>query len=155
MPDAGFLGARADALVDTAIVFFIAAPFLMAYGLRLARQRRYRSHRKLQLAVLLSGIVAIVLLEVSIRYGAAADAFQESSLHGHPTVTWLFVGHLVVAFPTFVSWCSLAIASARRCTRDLPGSFSSKHRRWGTLTYVGVWLTCITGTGLYVIGFIL
>ena len=127
----------------------------MAYGLRLAGQRRYRSHRKPQLAVLLVGIAAIQLLKVSVRYGAAADAYRESSLHSHLRVSRLFVGHLVIAFPTLVSWCALAIASAHRFLRDLPRSFSSWRWRWGTLTFVGVWLTCLTGTGLYVIGFVL
>ena len=155
MTATGFLGTRADAFVDTAIVFFIAAPFLMTYGLWLARQRRYDSHRKLQLAVLLTGIAAILLLEASVRYGAAGEAYRESSLHGHPMVSWLFATHLLIAFPTIASWCVLAVASVRRFSRELPGPFSPKHRRWGAVTYVGVWLTCITGTGLYVIGFVL
>ena len=151
----GFLGTRADAFVDIAMVFFIAAPFLMAYALRLAKKRRFRSHRKVQLAVLLAGIAAILLLEVSIRFGGASEAYRESSLHGHAMFMWLFVVHLVIAFPTFAGWCALAIVSVRRFSHELPGSFSPKHRRWGTLTYVGVWLTCITGTGLYVISFVL
>ena len=155
MSATGFLGTRADALVDIAIVFFIAAPFLMAYALRLAKQRRFRSHQRVQLAVLLAGVAAILLLEVSIRFGGASAAYRESSLHGHAMVTSLFVAHLVIAFPTIASWCALAIVSSRRFSRELPGSFSAKHRRWGGLTFVGVWLTCITGAGLYVIVFAL
>ena len=151
----GFLGTRADAFVDTAIVFFIAAPVLMTYGLWLARQGRYLSHRRLQIAVLLGGIAAILLLEVSVRLGAASEAYRESSLHGHRIVAWLFATHLAVAIPTFISWCTLAVASTRRFSRELPGAFSPKHRRWGAITYVGVWLTCLTGSGLYVIGFVL
>ena len=151
----GFLGTRADGFVDAAIVFFLAAPVLMAYALRLARQGRHRAHRRLQLAVLVAGIAAILLLEVSVRLGAAGAAYRESSLYGHPLVARLFATHLAIAFPTFLSWCALAVVSVRRFSRDLPGPFSGKHRRWGVLTYVGVWLTCITGTGLYVIGFVL
>lgn len=155
MAASGFLGTRADPFVDIAIVFFIAAPVLMTYGLWLARQGRYHSHRRLQITVLLGGIAAILLLEVSIRFGAAAEAFRESSLHGHWIVGWLFATHLAIAIPTFISWCALAIASARRFSKELPGSFSRKHRRWGATTFAGVWLTCLTGTGLYVIGFVL
>ncbi len=151
----GFLGTRADTLVDIAIVFLLAAPFLMACAVRLARQHRHRSHRNLQLTVFLAGIAAILLLEVSIRFGGAAEAYRESSLYGHPMVAWLFAVHLLIALPTFGSWCVLVIASVRRFSGELPGSFSPKHRRWGALTYMGVWLTCITGTGLYVIGFVL
>ena len=62
MTTTGFLGTRADAFVDLAIVFFIVAPFLMAYALRLAAQRRHREHRNLQAGLLLAGIVAVVML---------------------------------------------------------------------------------------------
>ena len=32
----GFLGTRADVFMDLAIAFFVAAPFLMTYAIRLA-----------------------------------------------------------------------------------------------------------------------
>ena len=77
MLSTGFLGTRADAFVDVAMVVFMAAPFLMAWALRLAAQRSYRAHRRLQVVegVLLAGIVAVLLLEGSIRFGGAMDAF--------------------------------------------------------------------------------
>lgn len=155
MPHTGFLGTRADVLVDIALVFFIVAPFLMAYALRLASQRRHRAHRNLQVGVLLTGIVAILLLEGSIRFGHAADAFAASSLHGTPMLIGLFAVHLATAFPTFISWCILTVLSWRRFSRALPGPFSRRHRRWGKLTFAGICLTCATGTGLYVMSFAL
>ena len=50
-------GDRADAFVDAAIVFFVLAPFLMVYALRLAAQRRHREHRNFQAGLLLAAIV--------------------------------------------------------------------------------------------------
>ena len=44
----GFLGTRADVFMDLAIAFFVAAPFLMTYAIRLAARGRYRAHRNLQ-----------------------------------------------------------------------------------------------------------
>ncbi len=151
----GFLGTRADALVDVAMVFFAVAPFLMTQALRLAAQRRYRAHRRLQVGVLLGAIVAVVLLEGSIRFGHAVDAFTVSAYYGTATLAGLFAVHLVVAVPTFIGWCVLAILSWRRFTGVLPGSFSPRHRFWGWLTYLGLWLTCLTGLGLYVLSFAL
>ncbi len=151
----GFLGTRADALVDVAMVFFAVAPFLMTQALRLAAQRRYRAHRRLQVGVLLGAIVAVVLLEGSIRFGHAVDAFTVSAYYGTATLTGLFAIHLAVAVPTFIGWCVLAILSWRRFTSVLPGSFSPRHRFWGWLTFLGLWLTCLTGLGLYVLSFAL
>ncbi len=151
----GFLGTRADALVDVAMVFFAVAPFLMTQALRLAAQRRYRAHRRLQVGVLLGAIVAVMLLEGSIRFGHAVDAFTVSAYYGTATLAGLFAVHLVVAVPTFIGWCVLAILSWRRFTDVLPGSFSPRHRFWGWLTFLGLWLTCLTGLGLYVLSFAL
>ena len=41
----GFLGTRADALVDVAMVFFAVAPFLMTQALRLGGLRRRKIFR--------------------------------------------------------------------------------------------------------------
>ncbi len=155
MPATGFLGTRADVFVDVAMVFFVAAPCLMAYALRLAAQRRYRAHRRLQVAVLLGGIVAVLLLEGSIRFGQAVEAFTVSAYYGTVAMAGLFAVHLVVAIPTFIGWCLLAVLSWRRFPRVLPGSFTPRHRLWGRLTFAGLWLTCVTGVGLYVMSFAL
>ena len=152
MPTTGFLGTRADAFVDAAIVFFVVAPFLMAYALRLAARRRHREHRNLQTGLLAAAIVAVLMLEISIRFGTAGEAYAASSLYGLPMIA-LFVVHLAVAFPTFLIWCSLAVLSWRRFSHTLPGPFGRTHRRWGRLAFVGLCLSSATGTGLYVMGF--
>ena len=154
MPTTGFLGTRADTLIDLAIVFFVLAPFLMVYALRLAAQRRHREHRNLQAGLLLAAIVAVLMLEISLRFGSAGEAFAASSLYG-PPMTALFVVHLAIAIPTFILWCWLAALSWRRFSHTLPGPFGPTHRRWGKLAFVGLCLSSATGIGLYVMGFAL
>lgn len=155
MPTTGFLGTRADALIDLAIVFFVLAPFLMIYALRLAAQRRHREHRNFQAGLLLAAIVAVLMLEISIRFGSAGEAYAASSLYAlyRPQMVALFVVHLAVAIPTFIAWCWLATLSWRRFSDTLPGPFGRAHRRWGKLAFVGLCLSSATGTGLYVMGF--
>ena len=152
MPASGFPGTRADAFMDLAIVFFVVAPFLMAYALRLAARRRHREHRNLQAGLLLFAIVAVLMLEISIRFGSAGEAYAASSLYGPPMAA-LFAVHLAVAIPTFIIWCWLAMLSWRRFAHTLPGPFGRTHRRWGKLAFVGLCLSSATGTGLYVMGF--
>ena len=152
MPTTGFLGTRADAFIDAAIVFFVAAPFLMAYALRLAARRRHRAHRNLQAGLLGASVVAVLMLEVSIRFGSAGEAYRASSLYG-PAMVGLFAVHLAVAVPTFLLWCGLAVMSWRRFTRTLPGPFGRRHRLWGKLAFVGLCLSSATGTAMYVMGF--
>ena len=152
MPANGFLGTRADALIDVAIVFFVLAPFLMAYALRLAARHRHREHRNLQAGLLAGAIVAVLMLEISIRFGTAGEAYAASSLYG-PSMVALFVVHLAVAVPTFVVWCWLAVLSWRRFSRTLPGPFGRRHGRLGKLTFAGLWLSSATGTAMYIMGF--
>lgn len=154
MPTTGFLGTRADTLIDLAIVFFVLAPFLMVYALRLAAQRRHREHRNLQAGLLLAAVVAVLMLEISLRFGSAGEAFAASSLYG-PPMTALFIVHLAIAIPTFILWCWLAALSWRRFSHTLPGPFGRTHRRWGKLAFVGLCLSSATGIGLYVMGFAL
>ena len=152
MPATGFLGTRADALIDVAIVFLVLAPFLMAYALRLAARRRHREHRNLQAVLLAGAIVAVLMLEISLRFGTAGEAYAASSLYG-PSMVALFLVHLTVAVPTFVIWCWLAVLSWRRFSRTLPGPFGRRHSRLGKLTFVGLCLSSATGTGMYIMGF--
>ena len=152
MPTGGFLGTRADAFIDAAIVFFVAAPFLMAYALRLAARRRHREHRNLQAGLLAAAVVAVLMLEISIRFGSAGEAYRASSLYG-PAMVGLFAVHLAVAVPTFVAWCWLAALSWRRFTHTLPGPFGRRHRLWGKLAFVGLCLSSATGVAMYVMGF--
>ena len=152
MPTTGFLGTRADAFIDAGIVLLVVAPFLMAYALRLAARRRHRAHRNLQAGILGVTIVAVLMLEISIRFGNAGEAYRASSLYG-PAMVGLFVVHLAVAVPTFVVWCGLAALSWRRFTHTLPGPFGRRHRLWGKLAFVGLCLSSATGVAMYVMGF--
>jgi len=152
MPTTGFLGTRADAFIDAAIVLLVVAPFLMAYALRLAARRRHRAHRNLQAGILGVAVVAVLMLETSIRFGSAGEAYRASSLYG-PAMVGLFAVHLAVAVPTFVAWCWLAALSWRRFTHTLPGPFGRRHRLWGKLAFVGLCLSSATGVAMYVMGF--
>lgn len=107
------------------------------------------------MGVLVGAIVAVLLLEGSIRFGGAMDAFALSAYHGTATLAGLFGVHLAVAIPTFVAWCVLAVLSWRRFPGVLPGSFGPRHQLWGRLTFAGLWFTCATGVGLYVMSFAL
>ena len=153
MPSTGFLGTRADGFVDAAIVLLVVAPFVMAYALRLAAQRRHLDHRNLQLGLLLAGIAAVLLLEGSLRFGGAAEAYAASSLYNSASLRVTFLVHLAVAVPTFIAWCGLATLSWRRYTVTLPGSFGRTHRRWGRFVLVGLCLSSATGVALYVMSF--
>ena len=96
----GFLGTRADGLIDVSLVFLTATPILMGYAMTFAAGREYLKHRNLQLVGLLLGFGAVVLLETSLQLGSA-KGFLLSEFYGTPAMNRLFGVHLAVAIPSF------------------------------------------------------
>ena len=74
----GFLGTRADSLIDVSLVVLTATPILMGYAMTFAAGREYLKHRNLQLVGLLLGFGAVVLLETSLQLGSAKGLCRAS-----------------------------------------------------------------------------
>ena len=147
----GFLGTRADVFMDLAITFFVAAPFLMTYALRLAVRGRYKAHRNLQAGLVVGGTVAVLLLEGShpvrggdgglrserlLRHAAGQRAVLRTSL-GRYTM----VHRLVRPDERFLAPLLPRAAGALQFDTPL----------CGVVTYAGFWFTCITGVAMYVL----
>lgn len=155
----GFFGTRADVLMDLVLVVFIVLPGLMHWAVRLVRKGRHRSHRNFQVVSVVAILAAVVLFEVDVRVsGGSATLLGPSPLWQSGFLKPFLIVHVLIAVTTFLAWLILDIRSWRRFgggSFELPGGFSPTHRRWGKSIVVGVWLTSLTGIGLYVMGFAL
>jgi len=107
----------------------------------------------IRLALQCGGSDAYSGMTANPALGAAVDRLVRHG--GTATLAGLFGVHLAVAIPTFIAWCVLAVLSWRRFPGVLPGSFGPRHQLWGRLTFAGLWFTCATGVGLYVMSFAL
>ncbi len=155
MTGPGFLGTRADLLLDSVLLVFVAVPIGILYAIRLAADGRFLAHRKLQLALLMVMLGAVVVLELHIRFGGVTAAVRQSSLDGTAVLITTFLVHLTIAIPSLASWTWLVKRSWSEFDTTLPGVFSAGHKAWGRWTFIGVCLTSATGTALYVMGFAL
>lgn len=149
----GFLGTRADVLMDVTIVLFTVLPLAMLGAFWLVRRGRPRAHRNMQLGMLALVIPALILLEVDIRLSGGSVAFVSQGSLSPAFMRWFLLFHIAIAVATFVSWLRLAIISFRRFGVSLPGPFGARHRRWGKVTFWGVCMTSGTGCALYVLLF--
>lgn len=153
----GFLGTRADLLMDIVIVALVAVVSIVLYNWSLARHRRYARHRTLQLA--LAGLLALVvgLFEYNLRLqGGIFAATASSSYAGTVTLDFWIYLHTFFAITTVVLWAVLIFASLRRFPQPPePGPFSATHRRWGRIGMVWMLLTGVTSLPVYVLGFAL
>ncbi len=153
----GFLGSRADGVIDLLMVSLVAVLVVLAYSLGRARSGAFRSHRALQLGIGLAVTLELVAFELDIRMrGGWTALVSGNALAGTGILKAVLAVHLVFAISTVVVWVWLISASLRRFSRhDLPGGFSRRHRLWGKLAAVDMTLTCVTAVAVYIVFFIL
>jgi uncharacterized membrane protein YozB (DUF420 family) len=148
----GFLGTRADIIVDVVMTISGFLPALMMFTFYLAAKGKYQLHKNMQLGLLLLVTILVVALEVDVRSGDLQAAGALSSYHDSMTLTVVFVIHLFFAITTFFGWLWLVIKSAK----IYPKGFKTfKHKKWGKLLFIDIVLTVITGWMLYIMVFAL
>ncbi|MCG6963839.1 MAG: DUF420 domain-containing protein [Acidobacteria bacterium] len=153
----GFLGSRADVLIDILVVSLVVVLAVLAYSLGRAGKGFYSTHRGLQLGIGTAVGLELLAFEVDIRLRGGWNALTAgSSLAGTGALKLVLAVHLVFAVTTVLLWGWLISASLRRFSRhDLPGGFSRRHRLWGKLAAIDMTLTCVTAVAVYIAFFIL
>ncbi|OQX74367.1 MAG: hypothetical protein B6D59_02590 [Campylobacteraceae bacterium 4484_4] len=145
----GFLGTRADGIVDTVVAVSGILPFVLLYSFFLASRGRYRLHKKIQSIMLLATFALVIALEADIRFGTISKAAAQSSFSGSLALGVFFVIHLAFAISSFAGWVWLVAKSYR----TYPKPFHFAHKRWGLIVFVGLCMTSITGWILYLMAF--
>lgn len=155
MLPSGFLGTRADILMDLVVVSLVAVLPLIAFSWTRARQRRYALHKRVQLTMGSILAVVVVLFEVDMRLaGGIFELTKGSRFAGTAFLNGSIYFHTFLSIVTALIWLVLLIASVRKFgSPPRPTSFGPRHRFWGRIGMVGMALTGITGIQLYVIGF--
>jgi len=146
---------RIDAIVTATYVVTVVAPFASLASVRLARRGAHDAHRLAQATLLVVCWIAVLALELRIRFAGGSGAFLAQA--SAPVQTWagrLLIVHIGVAVATYVTWTWLALASWRRFGAQLPGSFSRRHRRLGWLVLGGLGFTAASATGMYALVFV-
>jgi putative membrane protein len=152
----GLLGTRAGMLVDLVLALNLAAPVLMLWSFGLARRRRFARHRRVQLVLLGSCVLAVACLEAHIRLAGGSGALVGgSAFAGTPLFRRVFALHVGGAVSTYAGWAVLARLSVRRFGQALPGSFSATHRRLGLAVFGGMCFTALSASAIYLLGFVL
>ncbi|MGZ3655925.1 MAG: DUF420 domain-containing protein [Bdellovibrionota bacterium] len=152
----GFLGTRANILMDFVVIGIVVTPLLMLFAFRLAREKRFVAHRNLH-ALLITLLLSIVAaFELDIRLSGGSKAFLRGSPFADSSfLHWFLIFHVSIAVCSFIGWIWLEKKSWNSFLKALPGEFSSSHVRLGKCVFNGVVATAVTGVGLYIIGFAL
>lgn len=151
----GFLGTRADVIIDTVVVMFALWPFIIFGIIRLASKGRYQAHRNLQVIIFLLAFLLVLALEIDLRFSDLLVEIRQTSMYSSTLAKTIFGIHLFIALFTFISWLTLLVRSAKRFENKLPGSFSGQHRLWGVIVLTGLILTSVTGIAMYTVVFVM
>ena len=146
---------RIDPIVTASYAVTVLAPFVVYASLRLVRRGAYDLHRVTQGTLLLMCWIAVLALELRIRFAGGSGAFLLQA--SEPVQAWatrLLLLHVGVAVLTYLVWTWLAVASWRRFGDRLPGTFSRLHRRLGVLVFGGLCFTAASASGMYIFVFI-
>jgi len=146
---------RLDLIATATYVITLAAPIVTARSIRLARQRAFARHRRVQLTLLAIGWASVLALELRIRMAGGSGKLVAGAppallgwAHG------LLGLHISIAVVTYVAWTWLALASSRRFGGALPGAFSPRHRLVGWAVFVGLCATAVLASGMYALAFV-
>lgn len=151
----GFLGTRADWLMDLVLVALIVVIPAIVVSWRKARQRQYQKHKNIQFWLAVTLGITVLLFELDIRLAGGTGALTKHSAYAG---TWLltisFYVHLLIAVSTAILWATLIIISFRRFDKPpRPNHFSRQHKRWGRIAMILMILTGLTGIEIYILGF--
>jgi len=150
----GFLGTRADVLMDVILLVMLAVPFVLVWSIRLAKNGRYVLHRGVQSGLLAALLAAVVAFEADVRLSGGSAAFLTGSPYlGTALLRGILGVHIAVAVTTFLAWTVVVVNIWRRGFGATPQVVGPSHRRTGYLIFAGVTFTSVSGAVLYYMGF--
>ena len=155
MLPAGFLGTRADILMDLVLLSFLVIMPAISWSWWKVRNKDYQVHKTTQLSLAGILLIAVVLFEVDLKLsGGIFELTKHSSYAGTTLLNAWIYGHTVVAILTSIIWVVLIVLSLRRFPKPpQPASFSRAHRFWGRAGMLTMMAAGLSAFPLYYYGF--
>jgi len=142
----GFLGTRADLIIDSIMVITGFLPLFLLYSFYLASKGRYALHKNLQLFLLLLSSIAVIALELDIRLGDIEHIRVQSSYYNSTILKVVFAFHLFVAISSFFLWSWMVFKFSLLSVAKIK---QTNHKLWGKILFIDLVLTLISGWAIY------
>jgi hypothetical protein len=152
---AGFLGTRADFLVDIGVLSIVAVVPILIYSWRLARQQRWILHKRVQIVTFVVLALVVALFEWDISQAGGIFAMTAASRYaGTATLNFWIWTHTAFAISSSLIWLGLVIVSLVKFPAPpVPEAFRS-HRHWGRLGMILMLGSGLTAIPMYIYGFV-
>ncbi|MFA5233038.1 MAG: DUF420 domain-containing protein [Sulfurimonas sp.] len=147
MFNAGFFGTRAPFFMDLVTLIVSLLPFLVAIAISFARNKHYKTHSYIQIAVFAFSVIVLSYFEYGVRVSGGFSTFMQGSGVSHDYAFIVLVFHIIISVIALIVWGS-AIFRAKKLLQ------LGSHRKMGLVTFGGVVLTSVTGIWVYFLMFV-
>jgi putative membrane protein len=151
----GFLGTKAPLFMDITTLIVMLLPFLLAGSVHFAHTKNYRIHKLTQVTLFVVTMLVLTFFEYGVRIDGGITKYIEYTTISQRFIFAFLTFHITIAVGMVLLWARLIYLSIKaERNGDLPGKFSVMHRHLAKATTIAIYLTAITGFGLYYILFI-
>lgn len=143
-------------MLDFVFVAMFAIVVVLSYSIYMVRkQKKYRWHKRIQVATALVLAVTIVAFEIDVRFITAwRELAEPSRYYASGVVDWALFIHLIFAIPTPLVWIYTMIMALKKMPQEPgPCDYSARHRRWGWISALMMYGTAVTGWIFYIVAF--
>lgn len=141
------------AIIIMTLVLFITlfSPFGVYYGIKLARKKDYKSHRRIQNIIFIVCVVGVLALEGLINSsGGSGSIASESAYYNTKFFKYTLFSHIIVAILSYLIWFVLIVISNISYRKSLPGKLSKFHKKTGIIIFGGLVYTAVTALIVYI-----
>ena len=156
----GFLGTRGSFMIDFVFLAMFAVVPILGWSIMLAKQRRFALHKKVQVALALILLFAVVAFEVDMRLvgwteRAEPSPYWTDASWWNDWVHYSLAIHLFFAIPTALLWIYVVVQALRLFPKPAaPNEHSRSHRFWGPVASFEMLMTAVTGWIFYWMAFV-
>lgn len=132
------------------LVITLFSPFGVYYGVKLAKKKNYKTHRKIQNIIFIICIVGVLALEGLINSGGGSGSLASKSVYYDTRFfKYTLFSHIIVAVLSYLLWTVLIIVSNLSFQKKLPGKLSGFHKKTGYIVFGGLVYTAVTALIVY------
>lgn len=138
-------------IMTVVLIVTLFSPFGVYYGIKLARKKDYKSHRRVQNIIFFVCVAGVLALEGLINAaGGSGSLASESVYYDTRFFKYTLLSHIIVALLSYLLWFILILISNIVYRKSLPGKVSGFHKKTGIFIFGGLIYTAVTALIVYV-----
>jgi len=147
MFQSGFFGTRAPFFMDLVTLIVSLLPFLVAVAIYFAKKKHYKIHAYFQIFIFAFSVIVLSYFEYGVRVSGGFKSFMQGSGVSYDYAFVVLVSHIVISVIALIVW-AITIFGAKKLLQ------SNRHKKMGLITFIGVFLTSLTGIWVYFLMFV-